>query len=122
MANTHRLSTPMARPIWPRPMPRYIGLRVKAKGPCSTIAVVGLYGSTWVPALRNVTSAQTASATPIATSTPPVHTWGIPAGMKGREWSQSRPRPTRNASAHAIGGGISTLALFLVSLMGVSSI
>src|SRR5579883_440599 len=64
-------------------------------------------------------TAEIPSTNPTTNTTPPIQTRGIPAGKKGRGYSQSRPSPIRNASAQARGGGITTLAWSLASCMSV---
>ena len=54
-------------------MPRYIGLRVKAKGPVVTTAEGSLNGSTAVPARLKARSAAMASATPAQAADPEIY-------------------------------------------------
>src|SRR5262249_39435837 len=94
-----------------------MGLRVKRKGPVSTIVVVGSLEGTFVPAPVIVTIAQANSASASANTMAPSHAAGTVAGMNGKGMSQLSTSPASTARAHTIGGRTLTFAVSAASAM-----
>src|SRR5215471_11530437 len=94
-----------------------MGLRVKRYGPLSTMVVVGRLVGTFEPALVIVTMAHASSASARANTIAPSQPAGTAAGTNGKGMSQLSASPASTATAHAIGGRITTFAVSVVSAM-----
>src|SRR5437867_8809448 len=94
-----------------------MGLRVKRKGPVSTMVVVGSLEGTFVPAQVIVTIAQANSPSARANTIAPSQAAGTAAGMNGKGISQLSANPASTARSHTIGGRTLTFTVSAVSSM-----